>query len=219
MQVTSSIVSPTNLLLWYDRHMSKAKTGKFKLPYLLTFGGITGFLASFVLAVEKIEIIKNPDFQPSCNINPILSCGSVMVTPQAEAFGFPNPFLGIAGFAVVSTIGIALLAGVNFKRWFWLLVQAGLLFAVIFIHWLFFQTVYRIDALCPYCMVVWIVTIPLFWYTLLYNLRQGNIKTVKSLRPIVNFAQKHHGDILIVWYLIIAGLILNHFWYYWSTLI
>ncbi|HYF96601.1 MAG TPA: vitamin K epoxide reductase family protein [Patescibacteria group bacterium] len=199
--------------------MSKAKTGKFKLPYLLTFGGITGFLASFVLAVEKIEIIKNPDFQPSCNINPILSCGSVMVTPQAEAFGFPNPFLGIAGFAVVSTIGIALLAGVNFKRWFWLLVQAGLLFAVIFIHWLFFQTVYRIDALCPYCMVVWIVTIPLFWYTLLYNLRQGNIKTVKSLRPIVNFAQKHHGDILIVWYLIIAGLILNHFWYYWSTLI
>lgn len=199
--------------------MSKTKTGKFRLPYLLTFGGIIGFLASFVLAVEKIEIIKNPDFQPSCNINPILSCGSVMVTPQAETFGFPNPFLGIAGFAVVTTIGIALLAGAVFKRWFWQLVQAGLLFAVIFIHWLFFQTVYNIGALCPYCMVVWIVTIPLFWYTLLYNLRQGNIKTPKKLKAVVAFAQKHHGDILIVWYLVITGLILNHFWYYWSTLV
>ena len=199
--------------------MSKAKTDKFRLPYLLTFGGIIGFLASLVLAIEKIEIIKNPDFQPSCNINPVLSCGSVMVTPQAEAFGFPNPFLGIAGFAVVTTIGIAILAGATFKRWFWLLVQTGLLFAVVFIHWLFFQTVYNIGALCPYCMVVWIVTIPLFWYTLLYNLRQGNIKTPKKLKSLVTFAQKHHGDTLIVWYLIIAGLILNHFWYYWSTLV
>ena len=32
------------------------------------------------------------------------------------------------------------------------------------------------------------------------------------------FIQKHHGDILITWYLIIIGLILNHFWFYWKTL-
>lgn len=198
--------------------MVKAKPNKFRLPYLLTVGGIIGFLSSFVLAVEKIEIIKNPSFEPSCNINPILSCGSVMVTPQAEAFGFPNPFLGIAGFAVISTIGIALLAGATFKRWFWITAQLGLLFAVVFVHWLIFQTLYRIGALCPYCMVVWSATIPIFWYTLLYNWRT-NINVPQKLQPITNFAQKHHGDILLVWFLIIIGLILNRFWYYWSSLI
>lgn len=198
--------------------MVKPKLNKFRLPYLLTIGGIIGFLASFILTVEKIELIKDPAFQPSCNINPIISCGSVMNTPQAETFGFPNSLIGIAGFAIVSTIGIALLSGANFKRWFWIIVQLGLLFAVVFVHWLIFQTLYRINALCPYCMVVWTVTIPIFWYTLLYNWRT-NINVPQQLKAITNFAQKHHGDILLVWFLIIIGLILNRFWYYWSSLI
>ena len=30
-----------------------------------------------------------------------------------------------------------------------------------FVHWLIFQSLYRIGALCPYCMVVWAVTISL----------------------------------------------------------
>lgn len=190
-----------------------------RLALLLAIGGAIAFLAAFILTVEKIELIKDPSFQPSCNISPLISCGSVMEKPQASAFGFPNSLLGIAGFGVVTTIGIALLAGAVFKRWFWVLVQAGLLFAVGFIHWLIYQTVYNIGALCPYCMVVWTATIPIFWYTLLYNLREGHIKTPLKLRSIVGFAQRHHGDILLVWYLSIVFIILNHFWYYWSTLI
>jgi uncharacterized membrane protein len=189
------------------------------LAYLLSVGGIIGLLASFVLTVEKFEIIKDPSFQPSCNINPILSCGSVMVTKQAEAFGFPNSLLGIIGFTAVAVTGFALLAGASFKRWYWIALQLGVLFAVGFVHWLIFQTIYRINALCPYCMVVWTVTIPIFWYVLLHNLGRGHITTPRKLRRTVGFLQKHHGDLLLVWFLIIIGLILNHFWYYWSTLL
>lgn len=188
------------------------------LAYLLSLGGLTGLLASFILAVEKIEILKDPSFEPSCNINPILSCGSVMITPQAEVFGFPNPFLGILGFSAVAATGFALLAGAKFKRWFWVALQLGLLFATVFVHWLIFQTIYRINALCPYCMVVWAVTIPIFWYTLLYNFRAGNVPTPKALRNKVGFIQRHHGDILLVWFLGLLGLIIHHFWYYWSSL-
>lgn len=189
------------------------------IPWLMAIGGFVAFIAAFVLSIEKVAILKDPAFVPSCNINPILSCGSVMITDQAEAFGFPNPFLGIAGFAVVTAIGIALLAGGVFKRWFWLAVQAGLLFAVIFIHWLAFQSIYRIGALCPYCMVVWSMTIPLFWYVTLYNLRAGHITTPKPLKKAGKFVQKHHGDILLVWFLVIIGAIVEHFWYYWKTII
>ncbi|MGI9027674.1 MAG: vitamin K epoxide reductase family protein [Candidatus Saccharimonadales bacterium] len=202
---------------------TKAKTVRNTLDralgYILAGGGIIGLIAAFVLTVEKIELIKDPGFQPSCNISPILSCGSVMATPQAEVFGFPNSLLGLVGFTALAVTGFAILAGASFKRWYWLGLQAGLLFAIGFIHWLFFQSVYRIGALCPYCMVVWSVVIPTFWYVTLYNFRNGHIVVPQRLKPICNFMQKHHADILFVWFLVIIGLILNHFWYYWKTLI
>jgi uncharacterized membrane protein len=188
-------------------------------PWILSIGGIIGFIAAFILTVEKIELIINPNYIPTCNISPLISCGSVMNTWQASAFGFPNSLLGIAGFAIVATVGMALLAGAKFKKWFWIGLQLGTIFGIGFVTWLFVQSVYRIEALCPYCMVVWTVTIPIFWYTTLYNLRTGNIPTPARLKRLVAFLQRHQGDVLIVWYAVIIGLILNHFWYYWSTLI
>ncbi|MBX4201319.1 vitamin K epoxide reductase family protein [Candidatus Saccharibacteria bacterium] len=154
-----------------------------------------------------------------CNLNPVLSCTSVADSNQSHLFGFPNYFIGIAGYAAVVTIGTAILAGGKFKKWFWQSVEAGLLFSVLFITWLQFETLYRIGALCIFCMIVWICTIPLFWYTTLYNLRVGNLRTPRRLQSTVNFAQRHHLDILIIWFLIILILILKRFWYYWSTLV
>jgi uncharacterized membrane protein len=189
------------------------------LPWLLLAGGIIGTLASLLLTIEIFDRLKDPNFVPACNLNPILSCTSVADSTQSHAFGFPNYFLGIAGYAAIATIGAVLLAGAKLKRWFWLMLEIGLVFAMSFITWLQFQTLYRIGALCIFCMIVWSVTGPLFWYTTLYNLRVENIKTPRRLNKAVAFMQRHHGDILLVWFLIIIGLILNRFWYYWSTLI
>lgn len=200
----------------------KPKPGKTLVQgigVLLAILGFIGFLASADLSIEKVHLLKDPSYEPTCNISPLLSCGSVMSTSQAEAFGFPNPFIGVAGFAIVTTVGMALLAGATFKRWFWLGLQAGTVFGVVFIHWLAYQSIYNIGALCPYCMVVWSVTIPTFWYVLLYNIRQGHIKLPEKLAGVNRFAQKHHGDILLFWYALILLAILTHFWYYWKTLI
>lgn len=189
------------------------------LPYILLVGGIIGIFCSGMLTLEKIELLKHPTVQLNCDLNPIVACGPVINKPQASAFGFPNPFIGLVGFAVVATIGAGLLAGATFKRWFWLGLQLGATFGVGFITWLQFQSIFRIGALCPYCMVVWAVTIPIFWYTLLYNLRQKNIKLSKKYDTVIDFLQRHHLDLLIVWYLIIIAVILQHFWFYWSTLV
>lgn len=179
------------------------------LPWLLVIGGILGFVAAFVLTVERIELLKNPAYVPSCSISPILSCGSVMTKPQAAVLGFPNPLLGIAGFAIVVTIGMALLAGARLPRWFWLGLQAGATIGVGFIHWLIVQSLYSIGALCPYCMVVWVVTIPIFWYVTLYNLRRQRWARVLS---------ENHAVVLTVWLLGILGLIVLRFWDYWVSL-
>ena len=52
-------------------------------------------------------------------------------------------------------------AKVPLPRWYWAGLATGTALGVVFIHWLIFQSLYRIGALCPYCMVVWAVTIPL----------------------------------------------------------
>ncbi|MDB5182183.1 MAG: Vitamin epoxide reductase [Candidatus Saccharibacteria bacterium] len=189
------------------------------LPYLLVITGTIGLFSASILMIEKVALLKDPGHVLNCDINPIIACGAVINTPQASAFGFPNPILGIIGFSVVLVIGMAILAGAKFQRWFWLGLQAGVIFGIIFVTWLQFQTIYRIGALCPYCMVVWSVMIPLFWYTTLYNLRNNYLKVPLKLLALKEYLLQHHGDILVLWFLIIIGVILHHFWYFWQTLL
>ncbi|PZG16556.1 Vitamin K epoxide reductase [Micromonospora craterilacus] len=184
--------------------------------WVLAVGGGIGLLAAGTLTVEKVNLLSDADYVPTCSINPILSCGSVMTTPQAAAFGIPNPLLGIAGFAVVTTLGVVLLAGVRLPRWFWLGLQAGATFGVVFVHWLIYQSLYVISALCPYCMVVWVVTIAIFLYTTLHNLRR-----IPASSPLARLAglAGYHSVILVAWYVVILAAILHRFWDYWSTLL
>ncbi len=197
----------------------KSITLKSFLPYILLVGGIIGVLASGILLLEKINLLQNPTAELACDINPIVACGSVITTAQASAFDIPNPIIGLAGFGAVAAIGAGMLAGAVYRRWFWLGMQAGVTFGLGFIMWLQFQTIYRINALCPYCIVVWMVMIPIFWYTTLHNLREGHIRLSKKFDKAATFAQKNHGNILITWFLIIIALILTHFWYYWKTIL
>ncbi|HSX29222.1 MAG TPA: vitamin K epoxide reductase family protein [Candidatus Saccharimonadales bacterium] len=186
------------------------------MPWILVICGVIALACALIIMYDKVALLKNPNFRPNCDLNPVISCGSVMESKQANAFGFPNPFLGIVGFSVVVTTGMALFAGATFKRWYWLGLQAGTIFGVCFIHWLFFQSVYRIHALCPYCMVVWVMTITLFLYVTLYNIQTGTIKLKGKAQRVGYFLRRHHLDILVLWLLIIAAFILKHFWYYYG---
>jgi uncharacterized membrane protein len=162
------------------------------LPWLLIVCGSIGLIAAFIITIEKIHLLQDPQFIPSCDLNPVISCGSVMASDQSNAFGFPNPLLGLIGFPVVITTGVLLLMGAQLKRWYMLGLQAGTVFGLFFVHWLFFQSTYRIGALCPYCIAVWVVTITAFWYVLLYNLRHKILGLPARLQPVSGFLQRHH---------------------------
>ncbi|TWD73226.1 putative membrane protein [Kribbella amoyensis] len=172
------------------------------LRWLLAVGGAIGFLAAFVLTVERYKLLVDPNYDPTCSINTVLSCGSVMTKPQAAIFGFPNPLLGIAGFAIVTTIGVVLLTGARLPRWFWLGLQGGVTAAAVLIHWLIYQSIYSIGALCPYCMVVWAVTVPMFWYVSLYNLRGT---------AVARSIGRYHAVVLAAWALFLTGIIVTRF--------
>ena len=186
------------------------------LPYILIIAGVIGIIASFALTYDKIHVLTDNSYEPSCNINPILSCGSVMKTEQASMFGVPNTIFGLMAFSMLLTFGILLATGVKVNKRVWHAAQIAATAGLVFMLYLFFQGIYRIHAICPWCFSVWMITIPTFWYITLYNLRERNLFLPSILS---GYLQRHHGDILIACYLVIFGLILEHFWYFWSTLI
>lgn len=175
--------------------------------------GIVGLTASATLTIEKISMLKDPAYRPSCSINPVLSCGSVMVTRQASAFGFPNPLIGIAAFAVVVVTGTLAVTKVELPRWYWLGLMVGTGLGAVFVHWLIFQSLYEIGALCPYCMVVWSVTIPLFVVSSTIALRS------LAPNPIARALYTWRWSIVAIWFAAVVLMILARFWNYWSTLI
>ncbi|ORA13533.1 vitamin K epoxide reductase family protein [Mycobacterium asiaticum] len=176
--------------------------------------GAIGLLSSITLTVEKIELLRNPSYVPSCNINPIVSCGSVMVTPQASLFGFPNPLLGIAGFTVVVVTGVLAVTKVPLPRWYWVGLAVGVLLGTVFVHWLIYQSLYRIGALCPYCMVVWAVTI-----TLLVVVLSVLVRPVIRDRTAVRLLFSWRWSLVTFWFTAVILLIMARFWNYWSTLL
>jgi uncharacterized membrane protein len=186
------------------------------LAVLLTAGGAAGLVASFVLTVEVIRLLEDPAYVPSCSFNPVLSCGSVMQTWQADVLGFANTLAGIAAFAVVTTIGVVLLTGAVLPRWVWLGLQSGALVGAAFVHWLIYQSLYDIGALCPYCMVVWVVTVPIFWYVTVHNVQAGHLRTSAGVRT---FLVRNRALVLVLWFLALTVLILVRFWDYWSSLV
>jgi uncharacterized membrane protein len=189
------------------------------LAWLLLLGGAAGFAAAFVLVVEKIALIADPDYVPSCSLNPVLSCGSIMETDQAELFGFPNPLIGVAAFAILMTTGAALLAGASLARWYWIALQVGAVLGLAFVGWLISQSLYVIGALCPYCMVVWAVVIPVFFYVTLRNLAAGAFGAAAACSAVVRVTIEWHAVILLVAFGVVIILIGVEFWSYWSTLI
>ena len=187
--------------------------GVARLPavgWVLAVCGVVGLAAAFVLLVEKIRLLADPAYVPSCSISPLLSCGSVMSTPQAELFGFPNPLLGVAGFAVLTTVALTVLTRVELPSWYWVGLTVGTGLGTVFVHWLIFQSLYRIGALCPYCMVVWVVTVAAFVAVLAWWSRAGTLP-----RWVGNYA----GTLVVAWALVVATLIAFRFWDYWITLV
>ncbi len=187
------------------------------VPWVILIGGIVGLLASVGLTVDRVRLAESPDIALACDINPFLSCGSVVSMPQAEAFGIPNSLLGVAGFSGLAVVGAVLLAGATLQRWFWLCLGAASTAALLFVFWLFQQTVYEIGVLCPYCIVVWIATIPVFWYVLLYLFDRQFLRLPSRLEKAFEWSKRHHMDVVAAVFLLMIGLISIQFWDAWRA--
>lgn len=186
------------------------------LPYIIILASLVGLFASTILAYDQAQIWQNPDYNAPCNLNPVISCGSVINSGEGHVFGIPAPFLGLVSFPALAMVGVTMLAGAKLKRWFWLGLQLFLFGGVAFALWLFWLSLYRIHALCPYCLTTDVAMYTLAWYVTVFNIQQGYLLSSARYKRIASFITKHHLDILLVVLVAIAIYTLHHFWYYYG---
>jgi uncharacterized membrane protein len=172
----------------------------------MTIAGAIGLAAAVVLTVDKFTLLQNKidgvDTALSCDFGAWVSCSGVMDSAQGEAFGFPNPIIGIIGFTVVLTLGVILWTGAPVARWVWTGLQLGCLFGIGFVTWLQYQSIYELELLCPYCIVVWVVMIPLFVYVTACSLRG-----IAPQNGVTRFVSNWSVLIVALWYIAIASAI------------
>lgn len=194
------------------------KSNKVIGIWLLILAAI-GMMASLALGYETLETIKNPDYNPSCNISPIISCGKVMASEYSEVFGVPNPVFGIIGFSALITLALVIVSGAKLRRRMWYLMLAAGAIGVVWVHYLFFISVYSIGSICPWCSVLWISTIPIFWLIVTHAAASGMLDFNKYTKRCANLWSTYAGPILITWYLVLVVIVFIRFNDYWLSLI
>ena len=164
--------------------------------------GFIGLVTSFVLSIEAWQLAADSSARFGCDVSAVLSCSAVAQTWQARILGFPNAFLGIFFEAVVLAISVGIFAGVKFPRWYMACTNLLYTVALFFAFWLFGQSYFIIQVLCPWCLLITVTTTLVFGGITRINIRDGVIAAPASLRRIV--AQ---GLDWALWGLIVFGVL------------
>jgi uncharacterized membrane protein len=170
---------------------------------VLVIAGLGGLAAAYNLSVDKVTAVLSPATKLNCSFSILVSCGDNLKSWQGSLLGFPNPLIGLGGFAVTLLIGIAILAGVRYPRWWMIAFNIGVIGAFAFIIFLIYSSVFVIGTLCVWCALVWIVTIPTFWLTTLGNLSDGTFAASDRARQFWKGAYTWTPLLTLVCYLVI----------------
>jgi len=195
-----------------DEDVEQPRRHRFTLIEML-ISSVLSLYAAFVLSVDAIKLASDPYTELSCNISSKISCATVGLSWQAQALGFPNAFLGLIFEPIVITLGVAMLAGVRFPRWFMLGAQALYTIAIAFAYWLFLQAYFVIGALCPWCLLVTVTTTLVFASLTRINILDGNLRFPGSMHDRVVRWLELGADvaILVVLFAVFAAMIITRY--------
>lgn len=169
---------------------------------------LIALIAALDLSIEKIRLLQNPEAQLSCSVNAVLNCASVMKTPQASVLGFPNSYLGLMYFPIVAAFALTGLLGTAFNRRAVLILEAMSALALAFSYWLFFQSVYVIQILCPWCLLVTLSMTVIFAGLTHYMLQGNYLRLSKSQRNgIEEFIKQGYGTLITAAVIVFLALL------------
>lgn len=174
------------------------------LSLLLIVSGLVGWWAAFSLTMEKFEGLANPGRAASCDFSKLVQCSENLNSTQGAIFGFPNPIIGLAAWIAPIVVGVALLSGARFTRWFWVILWLGFVGAITFVVWLISQSIFVLGTLCPWCMVTWSVTIPSFFAVTAFVVAEGALPLGAGARRAGRAALRWVPLLTVLAYVVIA---------------
>jgi len=179
----------------------------------MLFWSAASLTASFVLAAEAVTLAGDPEAVLGCDLNTVVSCGTVGSSWQASLLGFPNAFLGLVTEPVVLTLAVAGLAGVRHPRWFMLAAQTGYALGLVLAYWLLWQAIFDIGAVCPWCLLVTVATTFVFVEMTRINVLDGNLPLPPRVRSVLLEVIRHRLDLLaaLAWLLAVALLLVTRY--------
>lgn len=197
---------------FFGKRKRMERSDKWIFGTMLAFG-IVGLIASFVLAVEKIHLMQDPQAILSCSFNLVLNCSTVMQTWQSSLFGFPNMFIGLMAYPVVITVAVVGLVGIKLPRPFLIAANICYLLGAVFAYWLFFQSIYVIEVLCPWCLIVTFATTILLATITHYNLRENTFRLGKTANKAAQaYLQKDISKLVTAsWIVLMIALVVVKF--------
>ena len=192
-------------------HRSKNYT--YYVFAVMLLAAIAALIAAFVLSLDKLKVLEDPNAVLSCSVNVVLNCSTVMQSWQSHLFGFPNMYLGLIFFPVMITVAILGLGKVVLPRWFLIAANIGFFFALVFSYWLFFNSLYAIQVLCPWCLIVTTSMTLVFSSMLHYNLKENTFKITKKYNDRIQQFLKggYHQMVVLSWIALIVVLVFLKF--------
>ena len=136
--------------------------------------GTAGWIVSFLLYHEYIGQLTGGDPLISCSISPVVTCGPNLLSPGGHLLGFSNSIIGMVLFLGPIFAGVtALAAREGVRGWYWRVFALCVTGAFLLVHFFAYRSVFEYSSLCPWCMIIWLVTIPLFGTVIGWTLRAG----------------------------------------------
>lgn len=139
--------------------MKKLRSIKYHVWLIVL--SLVGLIAAFWQTAEKIHGLKNPEQPLSCNLNPVVDCGSVLDHPLSAVMGVPNSMIGMIFFTTLLVAGLLVWTGVkltlNAKKILLLVSTVLLGFSV----WFYLVSLYDIGKICIFCIFIWISSVPI----------------------------------------------------------
>ncbi|SRR6266702_107725 len=172
-----------------------------------------GLVCSLILSIEKLQLLANPHTQLPCSLNAFLNCATVMNTPESSLLGFPNSFIGMMAYSVLLTVAVAAMFGTRFPKSFMSLLQLGVTVEILFAYWLFFDSVFAIKVLCPFCLAVTFSSTMIFAAVTRYNILEKNLcLSPKTQATLEKWMNKGYDKVFVAgWVVAMIALVLVRF--------
>ncbi len=172
---------------------------------LLVFA-ILGLWPSFQLLQSELTILRAPGSALSCDMNPLIACSTSLLSNQSRLlFGIPNSIIGIIAFSALAALAVVLVSKYLLPAWIWWAMGAASVVGVAYVIYFLHASITVFQALCPYCMVIWVAALGFFVVVWSHILATG-LAGEKAIH-LGTSLQRYWWLILIALLLIIAVLI------------